>query len=264
MLIAANLPWTVSGFSDDSLSLDLVAKIEVKASNIYVDNLNNLYILSSDNRLLKYDNKGGKLDDFSENIYGGISFVDVSNPLNLLLFYRDFATILVLNNDFQELGIHQLQYMGFQDITAIGFSKDNQFWIYDNSDKRLKKIGYDSYVNAKSDDLFSLGLISGIPDFILDRNRWVYMNDPESGILVFDIFGEYSKTIPIKGLKDFQIAEDILIYYQNNRLHTQHLSNFGYQSFSLPEMDGILNVRFQNGLVFIHTGNAVSIFKVNP
>jgi hypothetical protein len=66
------------------------------------------------------------------------------------------------------------------------------------------------------------------PNFLSANNEFVYLNDPLVGIMVFDIFGSYQKTIPILGLKKFTVKEGKIIYgnaghilqYQNLRTDT--------------------------------------------
>ena len=60
-----------------------------------VDNLGNIYVINTDNQLKKLSPQGDSLAVFDDvRRYGKISFVDVTNPLNILVYYRDFTTII--------------------------------------------------------------------------------------------------------------------------------------------------------------------------
>ena len=50
---------------------------------------------------------------------------------------------------------------------------------------------------------------------MLEHNNYLYLNCPQIGIYVFDIFGAFSKVISIKGLSHFQVS-DQLIYFQKD------------------------------------------------
>jgi hypothetical protein len=244
----------------DSLSLQFAFDIPVKAVRFSVDNLGNVYVVTPGSKLLKYNIKGVKTDVFVENIYGQLSFVDATNPLNLLLFYRDFATIIVLDNFFNQIGVYQLNYVGFTDITAIGFSQDNLYWVYDNSDNRLKKMGYDSKVRLEGEDLLALGLLDQPANYIVDKNKWVYVNVPSTGILIFDIFAQYYKTIPVKGLSGFQVMENHLVYYQNGELNMYHLKRIETTVIPLPQPETIRDARIGKNRIYILREKGIDVY----
>ena len=61
-----------------------------------VDNLDNIYILNSRNQVKKLNSNGDSVAAFNDvKRYGKATLLDVSNPLKLLLYYKDFATVVV-------------------------------------------------------------------------------------------------------------------------------------------------------------------------
>src|SRR5262249_33190532 len=61
------------------------------------DDLDNIYLLSSTNQLKKFNANGDSVAVFNEvKKFGQATLVDVSNPLKVLLYYKDFATIVIL------------------------------------------------------------------------------------------------------------------------------------------------------------------------
>src|SRR3982751_4245634 len=59
-----------------------------------VDNLDNLYLVNnSSNQLKKIDGNGDSVGVFNNvRKYGKLFSIDATNPLKLLLFYKNFAT----------------------------------------------------------------------------------------------------------------------------------------------------------------------------
>ena len=57
------------------------------------------------------------------------------------------------------------------------------------------------------------------PNFMLERDNSLYLNDPETGILIFDKYGTYSKTIPVKGLTSFQVFDRKIIYITGQEIN---------------------------------------------
>src|SRR4051812_45339603 len=63
-----------------------------------VDNLDNVYLISKSNQVKKLNANGDSVAVFNDvKKYGQATLIDVSNPLKVLLNYRDFATIVVLD-----------------------------------------------------------------------------------------------------------------------------------------------------------------------
>lgn len=233
--------------------------IPVKANYITSDYFNNFYIITDRGALVKY--AGDKeISIFSKNKYGSLKFVDASNPLKLLLFYPDYSTIVVLDKNFSELGVHQLNLKGFQDVTAVGLSQDNKIWIYDKLNFRLKKIDENSEIILESENLSSLGFEINA-DYILHKNNWVYVNDPQQGVLVFDNYATYFKTIPIKGLSQFQVIDEQLIYYKDQQLQAFNLKTFEPAVIQMPFVDGISNLTIQKNRLFTLTNRGIEVFE---
>ncbi|MEL6988264.1 MAG: hypothetical protein AAGK97_10580, partial [Bacteroidota bacterium] len=67
------------------------------------DKLNQLYINTRQNELLKYGNVNNLEFRYSDYDLGDIEIIDVSNPLKILLYYADFQTIVFLDNNLSEI-----------------------------------------------------------------------------------------------------------------------------------------------------------------
>ncbi|PWU03900.1 MAG: hypothetical protein C5B52_02535, partial [Bacteroidetes bacterium] len=62
------------------------------------DNLGNLYIITPTDQLKKLDPEGDSLAVFNEvRRYGTLYTMDVTNPLKLILYYKDFSTVVTLD-----------------------------------------------------------------------------------------------------------------------------------------------------------------------
>src|SRR5687767_1631412 len=85
---------TLAGSSQDT-SFRLLRIIEGDIVDFTVDNLDNIYVLNSRNQVKKYNANGDSVAIYNDvKKYGQASLIDVSNPLRILLYYRDFATVV--------------------------------------------------------------------------------------------------------------------------------------------------------------------------
>lgn len=86
----------VNAQADSSFSF--VKIIKGNFTGFTVDNLDNIYLLTSTNQLKKVNSKGDSVAVFNDiKRYGSVSQVDVTNPLKILLYYKNFSTIVVLD-----------------------------------------------------------------------------------------------------------------------------------------------------------------------
>ena len=139
---------TVFGQADTSFHLLRVIKGDIV--DFTVDNLNNTYIINSKNQLKKINADGDSMAVFNDvKKFGQLSYIDVSNPLKPLIYYRDFATIVVLDRFLNIRNTIDLRKQNIFSVKAIGQSYDNKIWLYDEQDNKLKKIDEDGKVSFR-------------------------------------------------------------------------------------------------------------------
>lgn len=226
-------------------------RVNTQSTIMTTDKFGNVFAVNDKNELVKYDKQGEYKKHFNTNKFGPISFVGANNPLKVLAFYQDYATIIVLDQTMTQTGEMRLYEMGMNQTAAICASLDNNIWIFDEVDYRLKKIDDNLNIILQSEDLSILLNETIRPNFLIEKENFLYVNDPEVGILVFDLFGTYAKTIPIKGLKDFQKFQDKLIYFQGGQLVSYHLKTFEEEVIRTPIAENILNIRLEQERLYI-------------
>lgn len=199
-------------------------QIRVDAQFITTDKLQQLYVVDQENDLVKYDAEGKELFRYSNNTLGELGHVDATDPFNVLIYYPDFLNVYTLDRTLNLTGEFNLQSLGLLGTQAIGMSNDNQMWLYDENVFKLRKIDRNGEVLLESNDLgLSLGE-SVSPNFVVERENWVYLNVPSKGVLVFDNFARYNKMINIK-TEHFQIWEGHLVYKEGTKLFAFHLKS---------------------------------------
>jgi hypothetical protein len=185
------------------------------------DVFGNLYTIDLRNRLKVYDSDLNFLFEYYNNILGEISHVDVSNPKKVVLFFNGFQKVIFVDDTLSEIG----RYEGEFNILAIGSSRDNNIWIYDGLDYRVKKISSKGKMILESNPLESYHGISTNPDYIIEYNNMVYMVEEGEGIVVLDNFGNYSTYLKIPGLSSVILKDGRLIYNKDGAIMQQVLEN---------------------------------------
>jgi hypothetical protein len=70
------------------------------------------------------------------------------------------------------------------------------------------------------------------------------VNDSALGIMVFDVFANYIKTLPIKGVVDFKILGEDLYFNINRQLYAYNLKGLLQKSTQIPDSLSALDCQY--------------------
>lgn len=198
--------------------------IEIPHRLLTVDDLGNIYLVTDRNELRKYNAEGKLLKFFNVVSNGRISSIDVSNPLKILLYYPDFNRVTILDQTLTPTGEIDLLKRGYHQVSAFCNAQDNMYWLYDAAENRVVKIDESLQVVNKSEDITTLLGITFIPQQIIARDNLLLLADSTYGILLCDVFGNYIKTIPLKGISRLQKLDDRLLFINGNKLELYEMN----------------------------------------
>jgi hypothetical protein len=222
-----------------------------------VDNLGNIYLLDKDNQLKKLNAAGDSVGVYNNvRRFGKLYSIDASNPLKLLLYYKDYGTIVVLDRFLNVRNTISLPAINIFQVRAICQSFDNGIWLYDEQDARLKKLNDEGTVTDQSSD-FRLSMdVTPSPVHISDQDRLVYLYDPEKGIFVFDYFGTLKNRIPLPGWEDFQVVGANAFGRRNTTMMQYQPGSLSLKEQPLPALlEGVTKVRISTpGLYCLKDG----------
>jgi len=194
-----------------------------------VDNLGNIYLLSKDNQLKKLNANGDSAAVFNAvTKYGNIYFIDVTNPLKILLYYKDFSTIVAVDRFLNIINTIDLRSLNIFQVKAIGLAYDNNIWIFDELDAKLKRIGDDGSLVDQTTDFRQLFDTIPDPSSIIDQGDLVYLYDTAHGVYAFDHYGTLKNHIQLKGWLDFTVIDKNLLgrtesFFLKYRLNTLNI-----------------------------------------
>lgn len=256
------LPARCQQSTPGSRQYTLLYTIPVQAGVFATDKLQQTYVLTLGNEVIKYTADGQLQFTYPNKTLGDAAGIDATNPFHLLLFFPAHQTVLTLDRTLNLSGQFNLLQFGLLRVGAVGMGSDGRLWVYDEADFQLRKIESDGQVITRSNDL---SLILGKPVrpvFLIEQNQQVYLSDPELGILIFDIFGQYQKTLPLKNLRSFQVFDDQLVYFADGELRCFHLRALLDVSIELPE--GVQpgdQINMQKDRLFVLNKQGINIYK---
>lgn len=207
--------------------------IQQASKYVTTDKLGQVYIVNTNDELIKYNAQGQQQFVYFDRTLGEISFVDATNPFQILVFFEDFQTVVWLDRTLNPISKTNFTDFGFFQINTLSVASDNRIWIYDNTTFQIKKVDNQGNVIMESLELNNI-TDNLYPNFIIEKNNRIYLNNPTTGILVFDNFGQYLETIPITNLTNFQIIDNQLWYQWETEFRSYHFQTLETQTIKLP------------------------------
>jgi hypothetical protein len=190
------------------------------------DQFGNIYTISK-STLVKYDSLGEKVALYDQNRNGVIGNIDLSNPLKILLFYPERSKVLFLDRKLaqieEEIDLFALLNETFSQ-SCVSYS--NSLWAYSQSGLNLIRINQQAVVTTKIENLNQTMFENFIARQIIEEGDYLYLGNPNFGIVIFDRWGAIIKQIPLKYQERFQVLGDQLFYHRNDTAFYYTPNNF--------------------------------------
>lgn len=186
---------------------EIVAGVPILKTEFHADDFvgrdpyGNLYAIRSNDfikiehsRTLEYRNVAG----------GRITRVDITNPLLIVLFYADFNTVVLLDNQLNEVRrIDFNRLPGPVVVQAVGLASQNRLWLYDAIS--LKLALYD--LNRNAFKPISIPLSQPPVDFNSDYNHFQWVNGGGKHFSC-DLFGKIQDLGILPAYSSVQLLSD--------------------------------------------------------
>lgn len=217
-------------------TLVFVALIPIGGNIIRCNALDQLYVSAADQGISKYDSTGKLLYRYHENKYGGNVQLDAGNPLQLLVSYPDYSVMVLLDNTLSEITTFQPARSAITHFSATCLSlKNGDIWIFDDHDFKIKRMNRQQQVIWQSDDMISLTGKTVVPVYMVERGDKLYLDDPDNGIFVFDLYGHWVQTIHILHQDYFEVENGMVLTAGQKRVQL----NSPRSSYNIPLPDSL-------------------------
>ncbi|MEZ4937607.1 MAG: hypothetical protein R2799_08435 [Crocinitomicaceae bacterium] len=242
-------------------NLVFVKKIESPIAILESDYLGNFYLINKD-MITKLSPKLDTLFEQSFKIAGDLTSMDVGQSLKILLYSRDQNLIAYLDNT---LTVSETQTSladrGLYMVELVALSMlNNSLWVYNAENFALEKYNQNFERIFKSDNLSLLLYQEMRPTALLESEDQLYLNNPEHGVLVFDIYGTFLKTLPIKGVNEIHVLDKKVYYIQNDVIHYYDEKTLNTDKFKLP-VSGIIYFCISSEYLVLYDGKFVHFYK---
>lgn len=232
---------TTTKANDSTLQLQIVNKIWGDYKNFEIDNLGNIYLISATNQIKKININLDSVGVFNDSRrFGNITNIDVKNPLKILVFYKDFSTITILDRFFNIINTIDLRKQNLLQASCIATSYDNNIWLFDEVESKLKKIDDAGNVLLETADFRLLFNNDFVPQTIIDADGKLYLYHQQKGLVTFDYYGAIKNKYALVGLHNVQLADGKFVGFNKQELHRYDFAKLTSSVVKLNNIDTAL------------------------
>jgi len=241
-----------------NFSTKFIEKIPLKADQfVGIDDLQNIYYIKGNTFFKKGKNE---TLSYANVLLGKIESVDIHNPFKIILFYKDFNSVVFLDNKLNELSsrIDFTKETAFHNVLFVSHSSENNLWLYADDNKlhlydfrnRFEKLQTQP-LTFYQHDFICKQLISTYKDVFVVG---------DFGLLQFNQYGNFIHHFKLKNSKNISLFKEGFIYVKEKEIFYQD------QEKSYP-----LNITFDekckefyinSAYITIFDGFGVSIYEL--
>ena len=230
--------------------ISFIKKVPLKADVFYgVDAFANTYY--SSNNIL-YKKTSGKTYQFNSLALGAISSVSINNPLEIVIFYKDFNTVIILDNT-----LNIIQKLAFLDknISLVAKADKNKLWLFNTDVQQLELYDYKTETvvsKSQPQSLLNPKELKANANF-----AWIKTNSNTIKIL-----NNYGSTIKIINKK----VDNYVVYGINKILFNKEATLFfaeeTLQNITLEKISKIDNLSVTNNKIYIFSANSIFMYAL--
>jgi len=219
------------------------------------DSLGALYYVKNNELTKKLDHKVWNYKNLS---LGKIAKVDFQNPLKIVVFYENFNSVILLDNQLSEsLKINWNDSATPVVATAVGLAFGNRLWVYNSS---TQQVGLYDYLN-KEYQTITTPFPNSVRFYQSDFNTFFWMDDQGNGKFC-DIYGKVISFGKLTRVDQFQMVtktdyffkRDQLLYFYCNKLDKTFGIEIAEKTFE--------NFYYKEQILSIFTNQGITNYKI--
>ncbi len=251
-------------FAQKDSAFRFINQFHAPVSSFTVDNIGAVYIINANNQLKKYDENGDSVGVFNQvTQYGKLSYVDAENPWKTILFYENFSTIVLLDKYLNVVTAINLRKQNIFRVQAVTVSYDNNIWLYDEQDNKLKKIDDNGNVLSQTVDFRLLFDSVPEPSKIIDKDGFVYLYDPKNGVYVFDYYGSFKTKLTFLNWTNIEVFGKTIYGFDKQNVYKYNPPLPDVTTYSLPvALQNGTAVKIVNHRLFILKNGKLSVYSL--
>jgi hypothetical protein len=235
--------------------------------NVSIDRYNFIYFADDRGNIYKYDQDANPLLTFSPKKNSDVTLLEAWRNVNILVFYRNYQEFIFLNRFLTETPNFILDEEGQNQDRSVGFARlatftgDNNLWIVDDDDFSLKKLDL-TYNKLLIHTPLELVLDKRTYDFnfIREYQNLLFINDKNSGILIFDNLGNYKNKLEFKGLNYFSFQNNNLYFIDGGYIRFYNIYTGEESKIKIPEGKQFIYALLGDRKAYLFTDTSIEVY----
>jgi hypothetical protein len=250
---------------DSVIHLQAVQFFAGAYTNFYVDGFENIYLLNANNQIKKINDKGDSLAVSNAlKRFGDIYSMDVSNSLKVIVFYKDYATMIVLDRFLKNINTIDLRKDGIMQTEAVALSYDNNYWVFDEVDNKLKKVDDNGNILLSTPDFRTVFADPFVPEKIIDYSGLVYLYNSTQGCKIFDYYGALKQSIEPLNWQNIQVFKNSIVGFDDSAIHVYNVPVFAANAYTLdPKMNDALKLQKRSNNLYVLKKDGLYVYAIN-
>jgi hypothetical protein len=193
--------------------------------------------------------------------YGQLAYVDAQNPWKTILYYKDFSTIVLLDKYLNIVTAINLNKQNIFRVQAVTTSYDNNIWLFDEQDNKLKKIDDNGNIISETVDFRLLFDSAPDPEKIIDHDGFVYLYDPQKGIYIFDYYGSFKNKLTFLHWTDIEVIGKTIYGFDNENLYKYTPPLPDLTTYKLPrELQNNTSIKLRNHKIYVLKNKQLTVY----
>ncbi len=190
--------------------------------------------------------------------FGNITHVDLTNPLKIAVLYRDFNSVVLLDNQLNE--IITIDFSALKDpvvVAAASNASQNRLWFYNSLTQQIGLYDYKSHTYS----YLTQPMIGNLLHFESDLNYFHWIDQQRNRYSV-DVYGKISKLGIVPEFDAIRLVSDTsLIYQKDADLYFQSADG---KPRKLIEIDPktFKSFWYKDQILAIFTAHAITNYKI--
>jgi hypothetical protein len=258
LTILFSILFSVCAFAQKKIASINIGDEIIEAS---VDRVGDLYVVTKNGRIQKYDTNGKLLSNYKNRPIP--TLFEPRDGSRLFAFFKKERKIEYLDPSFEVYTASLIDSAFVIDPWLAFSSGDHNIWILDAADKTLKKLNprvSTLEVDVKIPENISHAFfnITGAREY----QGFIFLLEEKKGIHIFNGLGRLIKTIEVPELHYFNFIGEELYYPLNDKLTFLNLFSGEQREMSLPKPFKIALLTDER--IFLVYGNSVDFFEYKP
>jgi hypothetical protein len=217
--IVAQTSITAKFIKKEALQVDKIVDLDNFGTIYYINNT--VFYLQTRNKTINYSNVQ----------LGDITTANAFNPLKINLFYKDFNSVVMLDNRLAEIVKVNFNFLQpFRNLTHVSTANNNAVWLFDQNTQQLELFDYISRKTISK----TLPIDDTVIDISSNYNFCWLMSS--AFIYTYNYFGSLIYKIPNNGYTSLKVSHENLFLLKENQLFFKAKNTNEIQEIKLPQL----------------------------